>query len=284
MRLPFALFGWSLFSLEFSFNEIDIERGFENPSQQQKFPDSVRICQAFRKCFNLPAIDTFGSCFYKNNFFTSTCAYSYSSLGSRDGIPLKKVALFWDIFILVLIISFLGVVVALALLLETTLLLVWGIIPSAEVVLILRGGGRGMGGRGAFWKGLVYTRRIFEHSTSKQLFGVSVCFNSSGVTGSKSGLVRFQYFGHINWLKLRNTSICRRWYLQLMAFIWITIISLYIRYLHNYYNIYLQGDREIQKQPPEVFCENRYFKKFWKFHRKKPVLESQDMIKAFRIR
>ena len=62
-------------------------------------------------------------------------------------------------------------VVVLALLLEINLLLVRGVIPSTEFVLILRG---------TFPKEPVNTRWIFEHSTSKLFFGLFGCVNGLG--------------------------------------------------------------------------------------------------------
>lgn len=82
----------------------------------------------------------------------------------------KGCSFFRTIFALVFIISFDVVVVTLASLLEITFLLVRGIMPHEEFVLILP----------------VYTRRFtkadlhFEHSASKQFFGLPMCFNSLG--------------------------------------------------------------------------------------------------------
>lgn len=81
-------------------------------------------------------------------------------------LPEKGCSFFRTIFALVFAISFDVVVVTTSL----TFLLVRGIIPHEEFVLILR----------------VYTRRFtkadlhFEHSASKQFFGLRMCFNSLG--------------------------------------------------------------------------------------------------------
>lgn len=169
MKLFFTVFGWSLFPLEFPFGEAEIARGFHNPSQWLMFPDPLLESSESVSTFALLALLEATS--LKITFFTCTWAYSNSSLGSRNGISLKKIVLFRIIFIVVLIISIVVVVVALASLLEITLWLVRGFMPLRSLFWFCVG---------AFPKGSVYTRRIFNHSASKQLFGLFVYFSSLG--------------------------------------------------------------------------------------------------------
>ena len=75
MKLPLGFFGWNIFPLEFPFCEVDIRRGFDNPSQLLNF---------LIPCRNLPSLlgEFQFSCYwhFRKLFLQKQLFYQYVSV------------------------------------------------------------------------------------------------------------------------------------------------------------------------------------------------------------
>ena len=129
MNLPLDLFGWSLFSLEFPFGEVDIGRGNDYPSQWLKFPDPLlKSARLSGSVSNFRLLSLFKAVFLKITSLPVRERIVTPPLRTEMESPWKRLLSSNDIYL----------IAALDLLLEIILLLVWGIIHSTEFALILR--------------------------------------------------------------------------------------------------------------------------------------------------